>query len=115
LIVTNFLNEKSPSCLLYFIVRISYLLISGSEEELADLKQAYLAREGDMDFILETVPFTHTDEEPRLRGLIQGLIDKGDVPEYKAFTNETPIKRERRKRKVICHILMFINYCEAFY
>lgn len=71
----------------------------GSEEELSDLKRAYLNGKGDMDFILEAVPFSHTDEEPRLRELIQGLIDKGDVPEYKAFTNETPRKRERRKRK----------------
>lgn len=71
----------------------------GSEEELYDLKRAYLNGKGDMDFILEAVPFSHTDEEPRLRELIQGLIDKGDVPEYKAFTNETPRKRERRKRK----------------
>jgi DnaJ family protein C protein 9 len=78
--------------------------ISGSEEELSDLKRAYLNGKGDMDFILEAVPFSHTDEEPRLRELIQGLIDKGDVPEYKAFTNETPRKRERRKRKVIQYL-----------
>jgi DnaJ family protein C protein 9 len=77
------------------------LLISGSAEELGDLKRAYLDGKGDMDFILEAVPFTHTDEESRLRGLIQGLIERGDVPEYKAFTDETPRKRERRKRKVI--------------
>jgi len=66
-----------------------------------------------MDFILEAVPFTHTEEEPRLRELIQGLIDKGDVPEYKAFTDETPRKRERRKRKVtenICHIDIVVEY-----
>lgn len=80
------------------------MYISGSEEELCDLKQAYLNGKGDMDFILEAVPFSHTDEEPRLRELIQGLIDKGDVPEYKAFTNETPKKRERRKRKVIQYL-----------
>lgn len=81
------------------------LLISGSEEELGDLKRAYLDGKGDMDFILEAVPFTHTDEESRLRELIQGLIDKGDVPEYKAFTDETPRKRERRKRKVIEYVM----------
>jgi len=80
------------------------MYISGSEEELCDLKQAYLNGKGDMDFILEVVPFSHTDEEPRLRELIQGLIDKGDVPGYKAFTNETPKKRERRKRKVINYL-----------
>jgi DnaJ family protein C protein 9 len=81
---------------------MNYVLITlGSEEELNDLKQAYLDGKGDMDFILEAVPFSHTDEEPRLRELIQGLMDKGEVPEYKAFTNEAPRKREKRKRKVI--------------
>jgi DnaJ family protein C protein 9 len=84
---------------------MNYVLItSGSEEELSDLKQAYLDGKGDMDFILEAVPFSHTDEEPRLRELIQGLMDKGDVPEYKAFTNEAPRKREQRKRRVIKYV-----------
>ncbi|KAJ9586443.1 hypothetical protein L9F63_019907, partial [Diploptera punctata] len=70
-----------------------------SEEERNDLKRAYLDGKGDMDFILEAVPFTHTEEEPRLKDLIQGMIDEGEVPVYKAFTDETPKKRERRKRK----------------
>ena len=72
----------------------------GSEEERNDLKRAYLDGKGDMDFILEAVPFTHTAEEPRLKELIQGMIENGEVPVYKAFTEETPKKRERRKRKV---------------
>lgn len=71
----------------------------GSEQERNDLKRAYLDGKGDMDFILEAVPFTHTEEEPRLKDLIQGMIDEGEVPVYKAFTDETPKKRERRKRK----------------
>jgi DnaJ family protein C protein 9 len=85
-------------------------ITSGSEEELNDLKRAYLDGKGDMDFILEAVPFSHTDEEPRLRELIQGLMDKGDVPEYKAFTNETPRKRERRKRKVIKYVISSVMW-----
>ncbi|PSN33465.1 DnaJ subfamily C member 9 [Blattella germanica] len=71
----------------------------GSEEERNDLKRAYMDGKGDMDFILEAVPFTHTEEEPRLKDLIHGMIDSGEVPKYKAFTDETPKKRERRKRK----------------
>ncbi|XP_069687583.1 dnaJ homolog subfamily C member 9 [Periplaneta americana] len=71
----------------------------GSEEECEDLKRAYLDGKGDMDFILEAVPFTNTEEEPRLRELIQQFIDEGTVPAYKAFTDESPRKRERRKRK----------------
>lgn len=53
-----------------------------------------------MDYILETVPFTNCDDEPRLQSIIQGLIEKGEVPEYKAFTQENDKKKQRRKRKV---------------
>lgn len=53
-----------------------------------------------MDYILETVPFTNCDDEPRLHSIIQGLIEKGEVPEYKAFTQENDKKKQRRKRKV---------------
>ncbi|XP_076301375.1 J domain-containing protein CG6693-like [Lasioglossum baleicum] len=60
----------------------------GSEIEIKDLKRAYMDSEGDMDYILETVPFTSCDDEPRLHDIIQGLIEKGEVPEYKAFTEE---------------------------
>nr|CAD7410212.1 unnamed protein product [Timema cristinae] len=71
-----------------------------SDEELQDLKRAYLGGKGDMDLILELVPFTNTDEEPRLKKLIQGLIDRGEVPAFPAFTHESAQKKANRKRKV---------------
>lgn len=55
---------------------------------------------GDMDYILESVPFTNCDEEPRLHAIIEDLIKRGEVPEYTAFTNENDKKKQRRKRKV---------------
>lgn len=80
-----------------------------------DLKRAYVDGKGDMDFILEMVPFTNTSEEPRLRSILQGMIDQGEVPEHKAFTHETPQKKERRKRKVtyllsVCRNIL-MGYC----
>ncbi|XP_016922034.1 dnaJ homolog subfamily C member 9 [Apis cerana] len=71
----------------------------GSDIEINDLKRAYMDSKGDMDYILETVPFTNCDDEPRLHNIIQGLIEKGEVPEYKAFTQENDKKKQRRKRK----------------
>ncbi|XP_074116127.1 dnaJ homolog subfamily C member 9-like [Cotesia typhae] len=71
----------------------------GSETEIKDLKRAYTDSKGDMDYILEAVPFTNCDEEPRLHAIIQKLIEDGEVPEYKAFTNENEKKKARRKRK----------------
>lgn len=53
-----------------------------------------------MDYILETVPFTNCDDEPRLHDIIQSLIENGEVPEYKDFTQESDKKKQRRKRKV---------------
>ncbi|EZA48065.1 dnaJ homolog subfamily C member 9 [Ooceraea biroi] len=71
----------------------------GSETEIKDLKRAYMDSKGDMDYILEAVPFTNCDEEPRLHAIIENLIETGEVPEYKAFTNENAKKKQRRKRK----------------
>ncbi|XP_015514573.1 dnaJ homolog subfamily C member 9 [Neodiprion pinetum] len=71
----------------------------GSETEIKDLKRAYMDSKGDMDYILEAVPFTNCAEEPRLHDIVQELIETGDVPEFKAFTEEDPKKKIRRKRK----------------
>ncbi|EFN76576.1 J domain-containing protein CG6693 [Harpegnathos saltator] len=81
----------------------------GSETEIKDLKRAYMDSKGDMDYILEAVPFTNCDEEPRLHDIIQNLIKNGDVPEYKAFTNENTKKKQRRKRKVRYLVQLLLN------
>uniref|UniRef100_A0A171AF40 Dnaj homolog subfamily c member 9 n=1 Tax=Triatoma infestans TaxID=30076 RepID=A0A171AF40_TRIIF len=65
----------------------------GSETELEDLKDAYEKGQGDMDEILNRVPFTSPDDEPRLREILQKLIDNGELPSYKAFSNENPTKK----------------------
>ena len=66
-----------------------------------------------MDYILETVPFTNCDDEPRIHSIIQGLIEKGEVPEYKAFTEENDKKKQRRKRKVsVKHRIIKSIICE---
>lgn len=75
-----------------------------SSEEALDLKKAYLNGKGDIDFILETVPFTHCDEEPRLRKIIDGYIESGEVPAFDLYVNEPSKKTARRKRKVILNL-----------
>nr|CAD7575585.1 unnamed protein product [Timema californicum] len=82
-----------------------------SDEELQDLKRAYLGGKGDMDLILELVPFTNTEEEPRLKKLIQGLIDRGEVPAFPAFTHESAQKKANRKRKVCINYWPVYSYC----
>ncbi|KAK2579384.1 hypothetical protein KPH14_003248 [Odynerus spinipes] len=72
----------------------------GSETEIKDLKRAYMDGKGDMDYILEVVPFSNCEEEPRYHTIIAKLIEAGEVPEYKTFTEESEKKKLRRKKKV---------------
>ncbi|XP_071453236.1 dnaJ homolog subfamily C member 9-like [Hetaerina americana] len=72
----------------------------GSKEELEDIRKAYEEGEGDMDYVLETVLCATLDDEPRLRELLQVMIDDGEIPGYPKFTNESQTKKKRRKRKM---------------
>lgn len=40
-----------------------------------------------------------TEDEPRIREIIQNLIDDDEISSYKAFTSEPKKKREARKKK----------------
>ncbi|XP_064230359.1 dnaJ homolog subfamily C member 9 isoform X1 [Aotus nancymaae] len=71
----------------------------GSEEELTDIKQAYLDFKGDMDQIMESVLCVQYTEEPRIRNIIQQAIDAGEVPSYNAFVKESKQKMNARKRR----------------
>lgn len=70
----------------------------GSEQELEDLKSAYLEFEGDMDKILDTILCSTIDDEPRFHDLITGWIKSKEVPKFPAFEGETTKKRQKRKR-----------------
>ncbi|KAF0300974.1 DnaJ subfamily C member 9 [Amphibalanus amphitrite] len=73
----------------------------GSAEEVEDVRAAYLACDGDMGGLLDRVPCASVDSEDRLRQLVQGLIDSGELPALPAFTNETKAKRAARKRRAM--------------
>ncbi|XP_071985734.1 dnaJ homolog subfamily C member 9 [Engystomops pustulosus] len=71
----------------------------GSEEERADVIQAYLDFEGDMDTIMESVVLSGIDDEPRFRDIIKKAIKKKEVPAYDAFVKEAKKKRDQRKKR----------------
>lgn len=52
-----------------------------------------------MDKIMSFVLCATTDDEPRIREVIQKLIDEEEVSSYKAFVSEPKKKREARKKK----------------
>ncbi|KAK8751107.1 hypothetical protein OTU49_013058 [Cherax quadricarinatus] len=70
-----------------------------SEEELSDLKEAYLDGEGDMEYILQNVLCCTIDDEPRFTKIIKGWIKEEVVPDFKKFSKESRKKKETRKRK----------------
>lgn len=71
-----------------------------SEQELADIKSAYMDFEGDMDRIMESVLCVDYTDEPRVKKIIERAIDAGELPSYKAFVKESKQKMTARKRRV---------------
>lgn len=71
-----------------------------SEEEMSDLKTAYVDGEGDMDYILDNVLCCTLDDEDRFTEIIKGWIKEGSVPDFQAFTKETvKVKKARKKER----------------
>ncbi|XP_045159631.2 dnaJ homolog subfamily C member 9-like isoform X2 [Mercenaria mercenaria] len=73
----------------------------GSQEELDDLKTAYVEFKGDMEEILNNVMCSHTDDEPRFSKVIKDWIKAKEVPAFTKFTKETKKSKENRKRKAV--------------
>lgn len=46
------------------------LSFTGSKEEKEDLKTAYIAGKGDMDYIVDHVQFARSEQEPRIKEIL---------------------------------------------
>lgn len=71
----------------------------GSETERNDIKRAYERNKGNMNKILELVPFSNCNSEPRIIEIVREMVDNGEVPEYDGFFNESKAKKLRRRKK----------------
>jgi DnaJ family protein C protein 9 len=71
-----------------------------SEEELADLKQAYLDGKGDMNFILDNVLCATLEDEPRFANILCSLIKEKDIPDFAKFSKESKKSKTNRKRRL---------------
>lgn len=71
----------------------------GSELERNDIKKAYLAGKGCINYMFNSVPFMSCEDEPRIYGIVKEMIATEQVPEYKLFTEEPKAKRNRRHKK----------------
>ena len=52
-----------------------------------------------MDKIMSSVLCATSDDEPRIREVIQKMIDDKDVPSFKSFVAESKKKQDARKKK----------------
>jgi DnaJ family protein C protein 9 len=74
----------------------------GSDEELEDLRSIYNYFFGDMDEMVQYIPFYSVDDEKRIRGRIIDMIEGETLPVYDIFMNEPQEKRDWRfEREVI--------------
>lgn len=71
----------------------------GTDEEEEDVRRLYLQHEGNMDLIMASALCSTQEDEPRIADIIQGAIDSGDLPAFRAFTHESKQKKSVRKRK----------------
>ncbi|XP_078055449.1 dnaJ homolog subfamily C member 9 [Mustelus asterias] len=71
----------------------------GSSEEMEDIKQAYLDFEGDMNSIMESVLCSRSEDESRIRAILEAAIEEEELPAYTAFTKESTHKQRARKRR----------------
>lgn len=74
----------------------------GSEDELKDLKSAYIRFEGDMEAILENVLCSTEEDDARFCKILQNAIDNSEIPVFDKFIKEDKGKKRGRKQKVIC-------------
>eukprot|EP00322_Chrysochromulina_rotalis_P002959 CAMPEP_0115847542 /NCGR_PEP_ID=MMETSP0287-20121206/10437_1 /TAXON_ID=412157 /ORGANISM="Chrysochromulina rotalis, Strain UIO044" /LENGTH=286 /DNA_ID=CAMNT_0003301381 /DNA_START=11 /DNA_END=871 /DNA_ORIENTATION=+ len=70
----------------------------GSEEEVADLRDAYLAARGDMGGIIDRMMCSTQDDEPRFREMVRADVAAGMLRKFKAFESEPAARKEARKR-----------------
>jgi DnaJ homolog subfamily C member 9 len=71
----------------------------GSELEKSDLKKAYINGKGCINYMMEHIPFMGVEDEPRFHETIDEWIKSGEVEDFKSFTNEPKLKRDRRHKK----------------
>ena len=70
-------------------------LAQGSNEEVDDLKRVYVETDGSIEEILNHIPHSTHDDEPRFINIISQLIKDGELP--KLHTWESSIKDEKAR------------------
>lgn len=72
----------------------------GSDEEKADLLEAYITSKGDMDRIYDSVMLSNViDDDERFREIIDNAIADHEVEDFPKYSEESESKRQRRLKR----------------
>lgn len=75
------------------------MLNIGSEEEVNDLKEAYIRCEGSIDGIMAEIPHSTYEDEDRFVRILTPLVKKGDVPKYSKWQADVKDKKGKQRRR----------------
>lgn len=75
------------------------MALSGSAEELEDLKKAYTETDGSLEEIMTHIPHSTFDDEARFIVTISDLIKKGDLPLLARWETSTKDEKAKLVRK----------------
>lgn len=83
-----------------FIVNVTnYSVVLGSNEEIDDLKSAYLETNGSIGEIMTYIPHSTIEDEPRCIAAITKLIDEGALPKMKDWDRSVKDEKARLVRR----------------
>ncbi|KZT57324.1 DnaJ-domain-containing protein [Calocera cornea HHB12733] len=74
-------------------------LYQDGDEELDDLKEAYVKHEGNLPDILDSIPHSNYTDEPRLIARLKPLIASGDLPKFPKWDKTVGDKAAAKERK----------------
>ena len=89
---------RRAACIAQGLIR---RVLSGSKEELEDLKQAYADTSGSIADIMTHIPHSTFDDEVRFIVAISDLIQRGDLPslpQWESSTKDDKAKLVRKKQ-----------------
>lgn len=72
---------------------------AGSDEEVNDLREAYVKAEGSIDGILAEIPHSTHEDEMRFISILKPIIQAGDLPQFPAWKKGISDSKARKQRK----------------
>jgi DnaJ homolog subfamily C member 9 len=92
-----------PCAFLFLLMRkiteCFHLLSPGSEEEIADLREAYVKHKGSIEGILSEIPHSNHEDEARFISILNPLIASGDLKSFPKWVKDTKDTKGKERRK----------------